>query len=182
MPANAVYGMRRRPAGHGCLRHLSLAGAMSVGGGWRPCVVCFYGSLSEKGKQCPCKPGSVPVKTGACHLSNPQVALRLKRSTLHRVARTGSPLTMVYMNLQPPAGTAPRSPAAWWSLAPPSHPCRTWRRLFSSAVTCRRRQLLLSEVECPVLPGLSSRPRAARFRGDAKSRRQSRNTASRPQR
>ena len=26
------------------------------------------------------------------------------------------------MNLQPPAGTARLSPAAWWSLTPPSHP------------------------------------------------------------
>ena len=29
---------------------------------------------------------------------------------------------MVYMNLRPPAGTARRSPAGWWSLTPPSHP------------------------------------------------------------
>ena len=29
---------------------------------------------------------------------------------------------MVYMNLQPPDGTARLSPAAWWSLTPPSHP------------------------------------------------------------
>ena len=31
-------------------------------------------------------------------------------------------MTMVYMNLQPPVGTALRSPAGWWSLTPPSHP------------------------------------------------------------
>ena len=31
-------------------------------------------------------------------------------------------LTMVYMNLQPPEGTARRSPGGWWSLTPPSHP------------------------------------------------------------
>jgi len=34
---------------------------------------------------------------------------------------------------------------------------QTVRRLFSSAFTYRRRQLLLSEVERPMLPGLSSR-------------------------
>jgi hypothetical protein len=31
-----------------------------------------------------------------------------------------------------------------------------YRRLFSSAISCRHQQLLLSEVECPMLPGLSS--------------------------
>ena len=36
--------------------------------------------------------------------------------------RTGNPQTMVYMNLQPPVGTARRSPVGWWSLTPPSHP------------------------------------------------------------
>ena len=68
-------------------------------------------------------------------------------------------MTMVYMNLQPPADTALRSPADWWSLTPPSHPCSsTWEgRLFSSAYTCRRRQLPFSEVERLMLPGLSSR-------------------------
>ena len=36
--------------------------------------------------------------------------------------RAGNPQSMVYMNLQPPDGTARRSPAGWWSLTPPSHP------------------------------------------------------------
>ena len=40
-------------------------------------------------------------------------------------ARTGYPQTTVYMNLQPPGGTARQSPAAWWSLTPPSHPYPT---------------------------------------------------------
>lgn len=31
-------------------------------------------------------------------------------------------MTMVYLNLQPPDGTARLSPAVWWSLTPPSHP------------------------------------------------------------
>ena len=36
--------------------------------------------------------------------------------------RTDSPPSMVYANLQPPEGTAWRSPVSWWSLTPPSHP------------------------------------------------------------
>ena len=64
----------------------------------------------------------------------------------------------VYMNLQPPVGTARRSPAGWWSLTPPSHPYRPCRRRsFSSALTCSHPQLLFSEVRRPMLPGLSSR-------------------------
>ena len=67
-------------------------------------------------------------------------------------------MSAVYMNLQPPVDTARRSPAGWWSLTPPSHPCRPCgRRSFSSAVTCSHPQLPFSEVERPVLPGLSSR-------------------------
>lgn len=58
----------------------------------------------------------------ACHLSNPHVTIRLKHSTLHRKNRAGNPQTMVYMNLQPLDDTARRSPDAWWSLTPPSHP------------------------------------------------------------
>ena len=46
-----------------------------------------------KKKQCPYKPGSVPLKGGACHLSNPYVTIRLKHSTLHRKLnfRAGNP-------------------------------------------------------------------------------------------
>ena len=68
----------------------------------------------------------------ACHLSRPKVTLGLKRSTLHRVLNNtrkcrrepwaGNPQSMVYTNLQPPDGTARRSPDGWWSLTPPSHP------------------------------------------------------------
>ena len=64
-------------------------------------------------------------------------------------------MTMVYMNLQPPDGTARRSPGGWWSLTPPSHPYPCGRS-FSSTGSCCRQQLLFSEVERPVLPGLSS--------------------------
>jgi len=100
--------------------------------------------------------------------------MRLQRSTLHRRLCSqwgGQPsVSMVYMNLQPPDGTARRSPAGWWSLTPPSHPYPTLSvlfegslrkaltgRSFSSSVSNCRQLLLLSEVECPVLPGLSSR-------------------------
>ena len=60
---------------------------------------------------------------GVCHLSTLQITSQLKHSTLHRYKnRTDSPQTMVYTNLQPPDGTARRSPAGRWSLTPPSHP------------------------------------------------------------
>ena len=83
--------------------------------------------VSLKRKHCRYKPGSVQqcVHCCACHLSNPYVTTRLKHSTLHRsygaFGRT-TLITMVYMNLQPPEGTARRSPGGWWSLTPPSHP------------------------------------------------------------
>ena len=85
------------------------------------------------------------------------------------VNRADNPQTMVYANLQLPVDTAQRSPAGWWSLTPPSHPYRVkTRRLFSSIFTCCYQQLLFSEVEHPMLPGLSSRIKTYR--------RQSRNT------
>ena len=84
--------------------------------------ISFSFIFQKKRKHCTYKPGSVPCKHGVCHLSSPQVTSWLKRSTLHRITRTGNPQTMVYMNLQPPVGTAQRSPVGWWSLTPPSHP------------------------------------------------------------
>ena len=84
--------------------------------------ISFSFIFQKKRKHCTYKPGSVPCKHGVCHLSSPQVTSWLKRSTLHRITRTGNPQTMVYMNLQPPVDTAQRSPAGWWSLTPPSHP------------------------------------------------------------
>lgn len=97
----------------------------------------------------------------ACHLSSPRVTLGLKHSTLHSSSRkgnnrTGRPQSAVYMSLQFPDGTAWRSPANWWSLTPPSHPCPCGRSFSSSRSSCRQ-LLLFSEVGCPVLPGLSSR-------------------------
>ena len=77
-----------------------------------------------KRKHCPYKPGSVSPERDACHLSTPQVTPRLKHSTLRRSTRlwADNPQPTVYANLQPPDGTALRSPAGWWSLTPPSHP------------------------------------------------------------
>ena len=78
------------------------------------------------------------------------------------------------MNLQPPEDTArrvtPRLVVSCTTFSPLPRPTSGPRRLFSSVPTCRRRQLLFSEVERPALPGLSSRARKER-------QRQSRNTA-----
>jgi len=129
-----------------------------------------------KEKHCPCKPGSVLTECQclsfiyyACRHASlafyPPSHLRLGGLPSFRTKAE----TMVYMNLQPPDGTARRSPDGWWSLTPPSHPCPTRSvllaepkkallgRSFSSSISSCRQLLLLSEVECPVLPGLSSR-------------------------
>ena len=98
--------------------------------------------FQNKKKHCTYKPGSVPRMRGVCHLSSPQVTSWLKRSTLHRITRTGNPQTMVYMNLQPPVDTAQRSPAGWWSLTPPSHPYPFDDRSQSEAVIFFCRHLL----------------------------------------
>ena len=83
--------------------------------------------VNNKRKQSPYKPGSVPdTKSGVCHLSRTQCASSVLPSI--GVSRTGRPQTMVYANLQPPAGTARRSPVVWWSLTPPSHPYPSWRQ------------------------------------------------------
>jgi len=110
-----------------------------------------------KRKQCPCKPGSVPLRASVIYLLRwlPSVSSILP-SIVSRRTRTDSPPTMVYANLQPPDGTALRLPAGWWSLTPPSHPY-PFGRLFSSPVSCCHQQLALSPVERPMLPGLSSR-------------------------
>jgi len=125
-------------------------------------------NAQPKRKHCPCKPGSVSPERDVCHLSTPQVTPRLKHSTLRRSTRlwADNPLPTVYANLQPPDGTAPRSPAGWWALTPPSHPyplkisslTKSKRgRLFSSPGSSCHQLLALSPVERPMLPGLSSR-------------------------
>ena len=72
-----------------------------------------YCTQNIKARQRSRKPGSVSYVARTqvlCHLSSLQVALQLKRSTLHRYSSKGvsggNPPTMVYMNLQPPADTA----------------------------------------------------------------------------
>ncbi len=117
--------------------------------------------FNKKGKQCPYKPGSVLQCLGttvsAIYLNrlSPDGSSVLP-STVTRSG--GHPQTVVYMNLQPPEGTARLSPDGWWSLTPPSHPCHsyTWRS-FSSACSHCHQWLPFSEVERPALPGLSSR-------------------------
>ena len=79
----------------------------------------------EKRKQCPCKPGSVSALRRclpfiySVNLSTAQ-AFHPPSFTLRN--RADNPRTMVYMNLQPPDGTACQSPDSRWSLTPPSHP------------------------------------------------------------
>ena len=137
-----------------------------------PCKSLIF---HQKVRQSPDKPGSVsPPESGEpCHLSNLQVTLQLKRSTLHRSLREASGRQPCHddgirelaasrrhsPNGHPPAGgllhhlltlTGTDCPGA----APGSI---RHRRLFSSAYTCCHQQLPVSEVERLMLPGLSSR-------------------------
>ena len=80
----------------------------------------------KKRKQCPYKPGSVSPCGEPCHLSTPWVTPRLQHSTLHRcIASDGQPSDDGIHELAASSDTARRSPAAWWSLTPPSHPYPT---------------------------------------------------------
>ena len=112
-----------------------------------------------KRKQSPCKPGPVPLAGCLSFIYSAGYPTALAFYPPSWLApRTDSPQPMVYANLQPPDGTARRSPAGWWSLTPPSHPCYPCgKRLFSSSISSCHQLLVLSPVECPVLPGLSSR-------------------------
>ncbi len=92
-------------------------------------------------------------KCDVCHLSNPHVTTRLKHSTLRH--RAGSPQTTVYANLQPSECTTERSPDGRQSLTSVFSPLPPKRRLFSSALTCRHRQLPVkkrSALCCPDFP------------------------------
>ena len=81
-------------------------------------------NYNNKGKHCLYKPGSVSSPKGR-HLSFIYSASHPTALAFYppSFTRTGNPQTMVYANLQPPDGTAQRSPVDWWSLTPPSHPC-----------------------------------------------------------
>ena len=114
-----------------------------------------------KRKQCPCKPGSVPLRVSVIYLlCRLPCASSILPSIVFRRTQADNPQTMVYANLQPPDGTALRSPVGWWSLTPPSHPY-PYGRSFSSPVSCCHQQLAFSPVERPKLPGLSSRTHRA---------------------
>ena len=76
-----------------------------------------------KRKQSPCKPGPVPLAGCLSFIYSAGYPTALAFYPPSWLApRTDSPQPMVYANLQPPDGTARRSPAGWWSLTPPSHP------------------------------------------------------------
>ena len=78
-----------------------------------------------KRKQSPCKPGPVPLAGCLSFIYSAGYPTALAFYPPSWLApRTDSPQPMVYANLQPPDGTARRSPAGWWSLTPPSHPYR----------------------------------------------------------
>ena len=83
----------------------------------------FYFLIFHIKKQCPCKPGSVPLAGCLSFIYSASYPAALAFYPPSRYARTDSPQAMVYANLQSPEGTARRSPAGWWSLTPPSHPC-----------------------------------------------------------
>ena len=90
-----------------------------------------------KRKQSPCKPGPVPLAGCLSFIYSAGYPTALAFYPPSWLApRTDNPQPMVYANLQPPDGTARRSPAnlqppdgtarrspaGWWSLTPPSHP------------------------------------------------------------
>ena len=100
---------------------------------------------------------------GVCHLSTPQVALRLKHSTLHRCLRIGrTALKRWYTRtcspqMEQPGDRPPAGGLLHHLLTLTLVLVRRKRRSFSSLISSCRQLLALSPVECPVLPGLSSR-------------------------
>ena len=71
-----------------------------------------------KRKQSPYKPGSVPLARclSFIYSAGYPYGSSILPSIVSLKIRTDSPQPMVYANLQPPDGTALRSPAGWWSL------------------------------------------------------------------
>ena len=121
-----------------------------------------------------CKPGSVrSVRVPSVSAINlggmsPYCSVTLEPRAFHPPAQAGSPLTPVYLNLQLPRHTAPVSPQAWWALAPPSHPYLAAVVFFCAAQPSPTASRW--EVECPVLPGLSSARRGRRQTGQLSGR------------
>ena len=131
-------------------------------------ISCKIVNCQIEKRQCPYKPGSVPLSEWRPIIyllrMSPCVSSILP-SIVEQAHRAGHPvMTMVYLNLQPPADTAHLSPSAWWSLTPPSHPYLMNKREAYHCGGCfllpcanRHRLLVFSQVEHPMLPGLSSR-------------------------
>ena len=119
---------------------------------------------NKKRKQWPYKPGSVPLPLTAA-----VSVIYLLRMSPHGSSILPSDVSMLSggkrftrtcsLRMARPAD----HPTAGGLLHTPSHPYRGpdqmpfARRSFSSAISCRHRQLPFSEAECPALPGLSSR-------------------------
>ena len=108
-------------------------------------------TIHLKRKHCLRKPGSVL----ACHLSSPRVTPWLKRSTLHRKSG-GQPSDDGIRELAAPSRHSPTITRRLVVSYTTFSPLLFAERLFSSAGTCCHQQLPLSEVGCPMLPGLSS--------------------------
>ena len=101
--------------------------------------------VSKKRKHCPCKPGSVPPRGRRLpfiYADGYPTAPAFYPPSEPEVSG-GQPSPTVYANLQPPDGTARRSPAAWWALTPPSHPCPMTRRPFRRQQKPRREAVIL---------------------------------------
>jgi len=112
--------------------------------------------FSIKRKHCPYKPGSVLTEASACHLSTTHLAIRLQRSTLHRKSG-GQPSDDGLHELAAPRWNSPPITRRLVVSYTTFSPLPASGRLFSSSISSCHQLLLLSEVGCPVLPGLSSR-------------------------
>jgi len=86
-----------------------------------------------KRKHCPYKPGSVLTRLSASAIYLLHISQCVSSVLPSIVCRAGNPQTMVYMNLQPPDGTARRSPAGWWSLTHTFSPLPRYSQFFLQA-------------------------------------------------
>ncbi len=122
--------------------------------------------MRNQKKHCPDKPGSVLTKCQCLsfiYCARHHAPLAFYPPSYSRSG--GQPFilteTMVYMNLQPPDGTARRSPAAWWSLTPPSHPYPTPTVLLAEPERAYGAVVLFFHIQLS--------PTASTFRSEAPS-------------